>query len=152
MKKAKILIVDDHQVNRMTIQLSLKNEGYEFFEASDGVEAVQKAKEIIPDVILMDALMPVMNGFEATKKIRGIEEIQRTPILMITSLDHKEDKIKALEAGVNDFISKPFDKVELKARCKSYADISSLNNKYTLATKNMVTNLPNKTALLKIYH
>ncbi len=147
--KAKILIVDDQQVNRMTIKLSLKNEGYLFFEASNGIEAIQKAREITPDVILMDALMPIMDGFEATEKIRAIEEIQRIPILMITSLEEKKDKMKALETGVNDFISKPIDKVELKARCKSYAEVSSLNKKYTLATKNATTNLPNKMALLK---
>lgn len=147
--KAKILIVDDQKVNRMTVKLSLKNEGYEFFEASNGIEAIEKAKEVNPDVILMDALMPIMDGFEATAKIREIEKIQRIPILMITSLDQKEDKIKALEVGVNDFISKPIDKVELKARCKSYAGVSLLNRKYTLATINSVTNLPNKTALLK---
>ena len=147
--KVKILIVDDQQVNRATVKLSLKNEGYEFFEASNGIEAIAKAKEVNPDVILMDALMPIMDGFEATEKIRAIEKTQRIPILMITSLDQKEDKIKALEAGVNDFISKPIDKVELKARCRSYAEVSSLNKKYTLATKNSITNLPNKMALLK---
>ena len=147
--KVKILIVDDQQVNRVTVKLSLKNEGYEFFEACNGIEAIAKAKEVNPDVILMDALMPIMDGFEATEKIRAIEKTQRIPILMITSLDQKEDKIKALEAGVNDFISKPIDKVELKARCRSYAEASSLNKKYTLATKNSITNLPNKMALLK---
>jgi len=88
--------------------------------------------------------MPIVDGFEATREIRNIEEIQRVPILMITSLDQKEDKIKALASGVNDFISKPFDKYELKARCRSYTQFSQLNKRYTLATKNEVTNLPNK--------
>ncbi|MCH9813426.1 MAG: EAL domain-containing protein [Epsilonproteobacteria bacterium] len=148
-QKAKILIVDDHQVNRMTVKLSLKNEDYIFFEAQNGLEAIQKAQEEKPDIILIDALMPLMDGFDATKEIRAMEEIQRIPILMITSLDQKEDKIKALESGVNDFISKPFDKLELQARCKSYIEISKLNKKYTLATKNAITNLPNKIALLK---
>ncbi len=148
-EKVKILIVDDHQVNRATLKLSLKNEGYEFFEATNGLEAIQKATQVHPDVILMDALMPYMDGFEATKEIRGIEEIRRVPILMITSLEKKEDKIKALQFGINDFISKPFDKLELKARCKSYAQISTLNKKYTLANKNPITNLSNKMALLK---
>lgn len=149
MPNAKILIVDDVAVNRMTIKLSLKSENYTFLEAANGIEAIEKAKEHHPDVILMDAMMPEMNGFEATQKIREIESIQRTPILMITSLENKEDKINALEAGVNDFISKPFDKTELKARCKSYAQISTLNEKYSLATINTTTSLPNKMALLK---
>ena len=149
MPNAKILIVDDVAVNRMTIKLSLKSENYTFIEAENGLEAIEQAQEHHPDVILMDAMMPKMNGFEATKRIREIESIQRTPILMITSLENKEDKIHALEAGVNDFISKPFDKTELKARCKSYAQISTLNEKYSLATISATTTLPNKMALLK---
>jgi EAL domain-containing protein (putative c-di-GMP-specific phosphodiesterase class I)/DNA-binding response OmpR family regulator len=147
--KQKILIVDDQEVNRTTIKLSLKNENYHFFEATNGLEALEKASEIKPDIILMDAIMPLMDGFKATKLIREIEEIQRVPILMITSLDQKEDKIRALESGVNDFISKPFDKIELKARCRSHININQLNKNYILATKNHITKLPNKVALLK---
>ncbi len=149
---AKILIVDDIAVNRMTIKLSLKEEGYQFIDAKDGKEAIQKALEYNPDLILMDAMMPVMDGFEATQKIREIEQIQRTPILMITSLDSKEDKIRALECGVNDFINKSFDKLELKARCKSYIETARLNKKYILASINAVSGYPNKMALLKDIH
>jgi EAL domain-containing protein (putative c-di-GMP-specific phosphodiesterase class I)/DNA-binding response OmpR family regulator len=149
MPNRKILIVDDVAVNRMTIKLSLKSENYIFIEAANGHEAIEQATLHQPDVILMDAMMPIMDGFEATQKIREIESIQRTPVLMITSLENKEDKIHALEVGVNDFISKPFDKAELKARCKSYAQIASLNEKYSLATINPITKLPNKMALLK---
>ena len=149
MPKSTILIVDDVPVNRMTIKMSLKNENYIFIEATNGEEAIMQAQKHNPDVILMDAVMPVMDGFEATQNIRMIESIQRTPILMITSLEEREDKIRALDVGVNDFISKPFDKEELKARCKSYAQISLLNQNYSLATQNVITNLPNKIALLK---
>jgi EAL domain-containing protein (putative c-di-GMP-specific phosphodiesterase class I)/DNA-binding response OmpR family regulator len=150
--EAKILIVDDIALNRMTIKLSLKNEGYTFIEASNGKEAIEKALAESPDLILMDAMMPVMDGFEATKEIRKIEKIQRTPILMITSLDGKEDMIKALECGVNDFINKSFDKLELKARCKSYMETSKLNKKYILASINASSGYPNKMALLKDLH
>ncbi len=146
---AKILIVDDIAVNRMTIKLSLKEQGYHFFEASNGLEAIEIAKAQNPDIILIDAMMPVMDGFEATKVIRKIEEIQRIPILMITSLESKDDKIKALNCGVNDFISKAFDKSELKARCHAYIELANLNKNYILATKNVVSNLPNKVKLLK---
>ncbi len=148
-KNSLVLIVDDICVNRMTIKLSLRDDGYDFLEASDGREAVELAIKHKPDVILMDAIMPHMDGFEATKKIRDIESIRRVPILMITALEDKDDKIRALEVGVNDFISKPFDKMELKARCKSYVEISNLNQKYSLATLNSITNLPNKLALTK---
>ncbi len=144
----KILIVDDVDVNRLTIKMSLKSEKYTFLEASNGKEAVEIAQSKLPDIILMDAMMPILDGFEATKEIRKIEELKRTPILMVTSLGYKEDKIRAIETGVNDFISKPFDKEELKARCRSYVQIAQLNRKYQLATIDPTSNLYNKTALL----
>ena len=149
MLSSKVLIVDDINVNRMAIKLSLRDGDYQFFEASNGKEALSVAIKERPDVILMDAMMPEMDGFEATKKIREIESIRRIPILMITALEDIDDKIKALDMGVNDFISKPFDKTELIARCKSYIQISKLNQQYSLATINPITELPNKLALQK---
>lgn len=152
MMQPTILIVDDIAVNRMTIELSLKEEGYSFIDAKDGAEAIQKALTYKPDLILMDAMMPKMDGFEATEKIRQIEQIQRTPILMITSLESQEDKIRALECGVNDFINKSFDKLELKARCRAYIETARLNKKYILASINASSGYPNKIALLKDIH
>ncbi len=149
---AKILIVDDIAVNRMTIMLALKEENYTFIEAENGKEAIKKALHESPDIILMDAMMPEMNGFVATKEIRKIDKIQRIPILMITSLESKEDKIKALECGVNDFINKSFDKLELKARCKSYVETARLNKRYILASINAASGYPNKLALMKDIH
>jgi len=146
--KPLILIVDDMKDNRLIIKMALKKEGYVLEEALNGQEAVKRCQELKPDVILMDAIMPIMNGYHATEAIRKIEEFNRTPILMITSLNEKNDKIKALKAGVNDFISKPFDKYELIARCNSYANLSKINKQYISVSKNSNTHLPNKIALL----
>lgn len=143
-----VLIVDDQEDNRFTLQIVLKNERYDFIEALDGKEAITKAIEHKPDIILMDAVMPIMNGFEATQEIRKIPSLERVPILMVTALNDKEDRIKALEAGVNDFVSKPFDKHEVIARCRSYVNMSQLNEKYINATENAITRLPNRAALL----
>jgi len=123
-RKISILIVDDLKENRLTIKIALKNENYIFYEAVNGEEAIKICKELKPDVILMDAIMPLLDGFDATNTIRKMEEFKHISILMITSLNHQDDKIKALKCGVNDFISKPFDKQELIARCKSYAQLS----------------------------
>ena len=144
---SKILIVDDLAENRLMIKLALKNEGYELMEAKNGEEALQKCKIFHPDIILIDALMPVMDGFEAVRRLREMEEFKRVSILMITALDSKKDKIRALDVGVNDFITKPINPMELKARCSSYATLSEINKKYTLATVNHLTKLPNKVAL-----
>ncbi len=147
--KATILIVDDLKDNRQLIKMALKREGYFLAEATNGQEALQKTIEIEPDVILMDAMMPLMDGYEAIKILREIKKFDRIPILMITALNKKEDMIKALEYGVNDFITKPFDKNILIARCKSYVNLSKINKQYILSIKNPQTKLPNKLALME---
>ena len=144
----KVLIVDDQDDNRFTLKIVLKNENYDFIEAVNGEDAVAKAIEHTPDIILMDAMMPIMDGFEATKAIRNIGSLERTPILMVTALSEKEDRIHALESGVNDFVSKPFDKHEVIARCRSYVNMAQLNDKYINATENAITHLPNRAALI----
>ena len=148
-KKPIVLIVDDKKDNRFMVKVALKNQDYELYEAVDGKEAIEKTKELNPDIILMDAIMPNMDGYEATKIIKSIEKFERVSILMITASTQKDDKIKALEYGVNDFISKPFDKQELIARCRSYINLSLINKQYIHALKTKTTNLPNKTALFQ---
>ena len=147
MSSGLILVVDDDKINRQLIKGVLKKEGFEFIEAENGSEGVDMALEHLPDVILLDAIMPVMDGYRATAKLRGLEKTRRIPILMITALSEKKDKIRALESGVDDFISKPIDGVELTARCKSFIKASKLNAEYILATKNPVTDLANNIAL-----
>lgn len=149
MKNSTILIVDDSPDNIIYLKAVLKGEGFKFFEAINGEEGVIVAKEKLPDLILMDALMPIMDGFEATKILKTTPETERIPILMITALQDRENRIKALNYGVTDFISKPFDKTELIARCRSLANMSKLNQKYVLAASNPLTNLPNKIALIE---
>ena len=120
MKIPKILIVDDMPDVRLLIKLTLQKVGkYEFFEAEDGLKAIESAQKILPDIILIDAIMPKMDGFEAIEKLRADEKTNNIPILMISSLDTKDEKVKALNSGVSDFISKPFDKIELTIRVNS---------------------------------
>lgn len=146
-KNPVVLIVDDQEDNRFVLKTVLKNEKYDFIEAANGQDALEKATERKPDIILMDALMPIMDGFETTRAIRTISSLERTPILMVTALSDKEDRIHALESGVNDFVSKPFDRHEVIARCRSYVNMALLNEKYINATENAVTRFPNRAAL-----
>jgi c-di-GMP phosphodiesterase len=148
-RKAKVLIVDDQDESRSTLQAVLENEGYDFIEAINGKDALAKAIEHTPDIIIiMDAIMPVMDGFEATKAIRAISAIARTPILMLTSLTSQSDRINALEAGVSDIVSKPFDMYEVITRCRSHVTMAQINKKYINAIENPITRLPNRAALL----
>jgi len=143
----KILIVDDLKTNILVIKKALEQENYEFIEGYDGKQAIELSKKHNPDMIIIDGLMPVMDGFEAVKILRSLEEFKRTPILMVSSLSEDSMKLKAIESGVNDFITKPFDKMELIIRCRSYMEVSRTNSQYILSSKNPYTLIPNKFAL-----
>lgn len=118
-EKSKILIVDDMPENIEIIQDILVDEPYDLFMASNGLEALEKVTEIQPDLVLMDAIMPQLTGFEAAKRIKSDRITRLVPIIMITALDGSEDRLKGLKAGVDDFITKPFNIFELRARIKN---------------------------------
>lgn len=111
-----VLIVDDEYIGRETLQAVLEGEGYELEMAESGLEAIEKAKKLLPDVILLDVMMPGMTGFEVCQRIRNDPDIAEIPIIILTALDDRESLLNALKAGADDFISKPFDRYELRAR------------------------------------
>ena len=110
---SRVLIVDDEYIGRETLQSVLEGEGYELEMAENGLQAIEKAKKLLPDVILLDVMMPGMTGFEVCKRIRSDPQIAEIPIIVLTALDDRES---LLNAGADDFISKPFDRFELRAR------------------------------------
>lgn len=111
-----VLIVDDEYAGRETLQSILEGEGYQLEMAENGMQAIEKARELLPDVILLDVMMPGMTGFEVCQRIRSDPEIAEIPIIVLTALDDRESLLTALKAGADDFISKPFDRYELRAR------------------------------------
>lgn len=111
-----VLIVDDEYSGRETLQSVLEGEGYQLEMAENGMQAIEKAKKLLPDVILLDVMMPGMTGFEVCQRIRSDPEIAEIPIIVLTALDDRESLLTALKAGADDFISKPFDRYELRAR------------------------------------
>lgn len=112
----KILIVDDEKNIADIIAFNLKKEGYQVIQAADGEEGVRKAFEENPDLILLDIMMPKMDGYEACKKIR---EKKNTPIIMLTARAEELDKVLGLELGADDYVTKPFGVRELMARVKA---------------------------------
>ncbi len=104
----KILMVDDSSENQFAVESILSDKGYQLFFADDGKQGVKLARKIQPDLILMDMMMPEMNGYEATKKIRSQKRLANVPIIAITAKSATEDKNQALKAGCNDYLSKPF--------------------------------------------
>lgn len=118
-KKKKILIVDDQERNIKILTVLCKDKGYETLEARDGRIAVETAIKEMPDVVLMDVMMPELNGFEATELLKKNEETKHIPIIMVTALDTREDMIKGIASGADDFLSKPVDPEELLLRLKN---------------------------------
>lgn len=112
----KVLVVDDEQALRDTLEYNLKKQGYEVETAIDGISAVTKAKEIHPDVIILDIMLPGMDGFEVCREIR---KDMTTPILMLTARDDEVDRVVGLEVGADDYLTKPFSMRELIARVKA---------------------------------
>ena len=117
-EKPKILISDDEDDIRMVLKKRLESAGYDVITASNGAEAVETAVKEKPDLIIMDVMMPVMDGFEATRILRSKLETAVIPIVMLTAKQTKEDELEGLDAGADDYITKPFDKDKLLARIR----------------------------------
>lgn len=111
-----VLIVDDESAGRDTVESILDGEGYALLMASNGAQAIEMARTTQPDVILMDVMMPGMTGFEACRQIRGDSDLAEIPIILLTALDDRKSLLTGLDAGADDFLTKPFDRYELRAR------------------------------------
>jgi len=119
MPKQKILIVDDSGTSVMMEQLILKQGPYELIVARDGVEAVEMAANEQPDLILLDAVMPNMDGFEACQKIRKSEATQAIPIIMVTTRGDEQSVELGYKMGCTDYLTKPINSLELLSKVKS---------------------------------
>ena len=127
-KKPKVLVVDDEDRNLRLMEAMLIPLGYEVILAGDGEEALEKVRDLPPDVILLDVMMPRMDGFEVARRLKGGEETRIIPIVMVTALREVEDRVKALEVGADDFLSKPVEKTELRARVQSLLKVKAYND------------------------
>ena len=114
-----ILIVDDEPVGQEILGAMLMDEGYDVAFADNGKEALAKAAELVPDLILLDVMMPGMDGFGVCQRLRTDPVLAEVPIIMVTALDDRNSLLLGIEAGADDFISKPFDRIEMRTRVKS---------------------------------
>jgi DNA-binding response OmpR family regulator len=114
--KAKILIVDDEPDIRKILTKRLENAGYDVVEAENGKEGIALATKEAPDLILMDIMMPVMNGVEATRHIRAQLITAAIPVIMLTAKKDKQSELEGIDVGADDYITKPFDHDKLLAR------------------------------------
>jgi len=139
---AKILIVEDNQENIDLLHFFLKPQGYELITVMDGEKALEMVAKDIPDIILLDIMLPKVDGFQVCERLKKDEKTKYIPIIMITALKDMKDKLKALEMGADDFITKPFENVELLARVKSLLRIKSYHDE--LEQKNIELEEKNK--------
>ena len=128
--QSKILVVDDavENIKLVTEILNRPRNEYDIEAAGDGYEALEKVKNFNPDLIMLDVVMPGIDGFEVCRILKEDEKTRLIPIVMITALDSQQDRLRGLESGVDDFISKPFNVYELLARVKNLLKLRSYIN------------------------
>jgi class 3 adenylate cyclase len=124
----KILIVDDEPFNLDLLEQELADQGYTIERANDGAEALEKLPSFLPDVILLDYMMPKMNGLEVLKYLRADERHKGLPVILLTAKATQEDKIRGLDAGADDYVIKPFDSFELLARVRAMIRIKQMHD------------------------
>ncbi len=115
---SEILIIDDEELIRDTLD-GLLSTDFRWHMAADGLSGLSLAAELRPDIILLDVMMPGLDGFEVCARLRATPATAEIPIIMVTALDDRESRLRGLSAGADDFLTKPFDRLELLTRCRS---------------------------------
>ncbi|MCH7755117.1 diguanylate cyclase [candidate division KSB1 bacterium] len=128
MPSSRILVVDDVPVNIQLLVTYLAAEGYDVVSAKDGHDAMKAVKEHQPDLILLDVMMPKMNGFKVCEAIKSDDATKFIPVILVTALNELEDKVKGMNSGADDFLAKPFNKLELLVRVRSLLRIKHLHD------------------------
>ncbi|MBI3934604.1 MAG: response regulator [Acidobacteria bacterium] len=120
-----ILVVDDDASNRALMGEILQSQGFEVITATNGLEGLEKVHEHSPDVVLLDIMMPQMDGLETCRRIKANPETQLTPVVLVTALAATQDRLRGIDAGADDFLNKPYDTSELLARVRSLVKLKA---------------------------
>ena len=135
MPAERILVVDDEEANRNLLREILRPLGYQVREAADGDEALAAVAESTPDLILLDLMMPRLNGYEVCRELKSDPRTRLVPIIILTTLEQLQDKIKAIDLGADDFLNKPFHTIELTTRVRSLLSLKHFTDEFELAAK-----------------
>lgn len=152
-----VLIVDDDPISRFTVKALLEQEKiYNLEFAENGEQGLTKALDIVPDVMLLDVMMPGIDGFEVCRRLRTHHRLAELPIVMVTTLDDRQSRLRGIEAGADDFMSKPFDQEELCARIRTITRLNryrrlveTKEQLFNLANYDNLTKLPNRNLLME---
>jgi putative two-component system response regulator len=144
-----IQIVDDEPQNLMVLEAMLISQGYKVTMANNGKQAIEKALTDPPDLVLLDIMMPVMDGYETVQALKENEKTRHIPVVMVTALTQVEDRVKALESGADDFMTKPVDKTEVRARVRSLLKVKAYNDHMKNYQKELETEVARQTEELR---
>src|SRR5512142_2530492 len=125
---ARVLVVDDILSNVKLLEAKLSAEYFEVVSAFNGLECLAKVDEAMPDIVLLDVMMPGMDGFEVCRRIKGNPKTAHIPVVMVTALDQPSDRVAGLEAGADDFLTKPVDDAALFARVRSLVRLKMMTD------------------------
>jgi len=148
-KTKRILVVEDDIMNRRLLTTILTRLGYPVDEAFDGVNGMEKVEAAPPDLILLDLDLPRMNGFEVARRLKQSDKTKIIPIVVVSSFAEVEHRIKALEAGADDFLSKPIDQIELRARVQSLLKVKDYNDHMVSYQRILEEEVNNRTEQLR---
>jgi DNA-binding response OmpR family regulator len=127
-KPPRILVVDDNEMNRDILVTRLDTQGYELLQAADGEEALAAATQHLPDLILLDVMMPKIDGMEVCRRLKGDPQLPFMPIILVTAKAASADVVAGLEAGADEYLTKPIDQMALVARVKSVLRLKELHD------------------------
>ncbi|MEA4968178.1 MAG: response regulator, partial [Bacteroidaceae bacterium] len=146
----KILIVDDVKANVMLLKALVKKNDFQIIEAFDGKQALEMFEAHKPDLILLDIMMPILDGYQVLEKIRTGDINNDVSVILITALDNKEEVVKGFSAGANDYISKPFNNKELEARIRHQISLIAAKQEIDQKTKDLISAIKNRDKLYSV--
>jgi putative two-component system response regulator len=150
--KPTILAVDDETRSRKRLTALLEAEGYATREAGDGIEALRSIAESPPDLVLLDVMMPGMNGFAVVERLKKIGGIKAVPVILISSLSDREARVRGLECGAEEFLTKPVDPIELKVRVRNLLRLKEYSDFLRQHNRILDRRVEEKTVLLRASH
>src|SRR3954454_21310089 len=138
----RILVVDDNEMNRDILVTRLDTQGYELLQAADGEEALAAATQHLPDLILLDVMMPKIDGMEVCRRLKGDPQLPFMPIILVTAKAASADVVTGLEAGADEYLTKPIDQMALVARVKSVLRIKELHDQVSAQAADLAVGNP----------
>jgi len=147
MRKASILVVDDNKITTKLLRRYLEANGFEAREAYDGIDCLEKVEEQLPDAIVLDVMMPRMDGYETVKKLKEQDHTRHIPVVIVTALNDVPNQLKSVESGADDFLSKPIEEKLLIAKVKLLSNLN-INSLLAKELKNLLKDfIENKVSL-----